>query len=103
MNDPARLGDLLRRLMSNLGVADPAVWQRIEQGWERFAGSPWDRQSTPVSLNRGVLVVEAVAPPAVAILRYGITSLLHRLEAELGPGVVTEIRVRPPARRPREA
>jgi hypothetical protein len=99
MTDPARLGDVLRRLMSTLGVADPAVWQRIVEEWEDLAGPPWDRQSTPVSLHGGVLVVEAGAAPAVAILRYGVTSLLHRLESELGPDVVAEVKVRAPVRR----
>jgi hypothetical protein len=45
-----------------------------------------------------VLVVEAVATPAVAILRYGVTSLVQRLAGGLGPGVVTEVKVRPPSR-----
>jgi predicted nucleic acid-binding Zn ribbon protein len=98
MSDPTPLGDLLRSLMSRMGVASPAVWERIQRDWEQLAGSPWDRQSRPVSLQNGVLVVEAVATPAVAILRYGVTSLVQRLAGGLGPGVVTEVKVRPPSR-----
>lgn len=99
MREPAALGDLLRSLLQRLGAADAGTWRRIEEEWGDIAGDPWDRQSRPVSLHDGVLIVEAVATPAVAVLRYGITSLRRRLDQALGVGVVTEVKVRPPNRR----
>ena len=99
MKEPAPLGDLVRDLLDRLGVADPTTWNTVQEEWERVAGEPWATQARPVSLRAGHLTVEAIAPPAVAVLRYGCASLVARLEAELGEGVVTEITVRPPARR----
>ena len=101
MSDPAALGDVIRSLLKRLGVADPGLWNRIEEEWEELAGPPWDRQARPVSLHDGVLVVEAVGAPAVAVLKYGVVSLTQRLQSQLGAGIVTEIRVRPPQRRNR--
>ena len=99
MRDPAPLGDLVRDLLNRLGVADPTTWNTVREEWKRVAGEPWASQARPVSLRDGHLTVEAIASPAVAVLRYGRASLVARLTAELGEGVVTEVTVRPPARR----
>ena len=101
MKEPAPLGDLVKRLLDQLGVADLTVWNDLQSQWEELSGEPWAGQSTPVSLQDGVLTVEAHSAPAVSLLRYGQISLVQRLESALGPGVVREVRVRPPARRSR--
>ena len=44
------------------------------------------------------LVLEAASPQAVAMLRYGTTGLTHRLNAQLGDDVVSEVVVKPPSR-----
>ena len=101
MKDPAPLGDLVRRLLDQLGVADLSVWNDLQSRWDELAGEPWAGQSQPVSLQDGILTVEAHAAPAVSLLRYGQISLVQRLESALGPDIVREVRVRPPARRGR--
>lgn len=98
MREPARLGDVLRGLLGRLGVPDPGLWNRIQDEWASIAGEPWDRLSRPLALTGEVLVVEARSPAAVSMLRYGTASLKARLEAALGPGVVTEVRVKAPTR-----
>lgn len=99
MREPAPLGDLVKQLLTRLGVPDLSTWREVEQRWEALAGEPWASQARPVSLQDGLLVVEAESGPAVALLRYGENSLVKRLEDTLGNGVVKEVRVRPPSRR----
>lgn len=95
---PQRLGEVLRRVLDSLGASDPEVWERVCAEWEAVAGSPWDRHARPVSLTRGVLVVEAATPAAVSLLRYGVGGLRSRLQERFGPEVVGEVEVRPPSR-----
>jgi hypothetical protein len=49
-------------------------------------------------MHGGKLVVEAASPQAVAMLRYGTTGLAHRLNAQLGDDVISEVVVKPPSR-----
>ena len=42
-------------------------------------------------MHGGKLVVEAASPQAVAMLRYGTTGLAHRLNAQLGDDVISEV------------
>lgn len=100
--DPERLGDVLRGLLRRYGLDDLETWQRIEAEWAEVAPTPWDRQARPVSLAKGVLVVEAITPAAVGVLRYGVAGLMDRLARTYGQGVVEDVRLRAPSpRRPR--
>jgi predicted nucleic acid-binding Zn ribbon protein len=98
MRDPKPIGDLVRVLMERYRLADPDTWTRIRAEWDTLGGHPWAGRSKPRSLKDGELVVEAVTPGVVSILRYGTESLVGRLAEELGPGVVTSVRVVAPAR-----
>lgn len=98
---PTPLGEVLRAVLERIGVVDLDVWDRVEEQWAALAGPPWDQQSVPRSLRSGVLVVEANDAGSVSLLRYGVDGLTRRLQEELGPEVVTEVRVRPPLRRRR--
>lgn len=94
--DPAPLGDVLRVILGRLGVGDLEQWNRIRDEWTEVAPPPWGGQAKPLSLTDGVLVVEAVTPAAVGILRYGIAGLQQALSATYGDGVVREVRLRSP-------
>jgi hypothetical protein len=97
--DPLPLGDVLKGILERLGVGDLNQWQKIQDEWVEVAPSPWDRQSRPVALSDGVLVVEAVSPAAVGILRYGVTGLEQRMAERYGEGVVREVKLRSPGPR----
>ena len=99
MRDPKPIGELLDMLMKRYRLADPDTWTRIRTEWDTVVGPPWSGRSLPVSLQNHELVVEAVNPGAVSMLRYGIVALLERLGEEYGPGVVSSVRVVPPRRR----
>ena len=97
-SEPIPIDDTLRRLMDRLGVVDSAIWNRIRDEWAELSGTPWALQTTPVGMHGGKLVLEAVSPQAVAMLRYGTTGLTHRLNVQLGDDVVNEVIVKPPSR-----
>jgi hypothetical protein len=94
--DPAPLGDVLRVILGRLGVGDLEQWNRIRDEWTDVAPAPWNGQAKPLSFTDGVLVVEAITPAAVGILRYGIAGLQQALSARYGEGVVREVRLRSP-------
>lgn len=97
-SEPLPIDDTLRRLLDRLGVVEASLWNRIRDEWAALSGSPWATQTTPVGMHGGKLVVEAVSPQAVAMLRYGTTGLAHRLNAQLGDEVISEVVVKPPSR-----
>lgn len=99
MKDPKPIGELLRTLMERYRLVDPDTWTRLRDEWDSVAGQPWSGRTIPLSLKSGELVVEAATPAAVSMLRYGVVSLIEKLETEYGDGVVTSVRVIPPARR----
>lgn len=95
-SEPKPIDDVLRRLMDRLGVVEAGLWNRIEGEWATLAGTPWSAQTRPIGMHRKKLVIEAVSPQAVAMLRYGTTGLVHRLNAQLGDGTVEDVVVRAP-------
>jgi predicted nucleic acid-binding Zn ribbon protein len=74
------------------------VWKRLVTEWESLSGEPWSTMSRPVALTRSVLLVEAVSPAAVSLLRFGAAGLAERLNQALGAAVIEEIKLRAPGR-----
>jgi hypothetical protein len=99
MRDPKQIGEVLAGLIARYRLADPDTWTRIRSEWDSVVGHPWSGRSVPLSLQDSELVVEAVTPAAVSMLRYGVSGLIERLGSEFGPDVVTSVRVVPPRRR----
>lgn len=95
--EPAFLGDVLRGILDRLGVGDLDLWNRIQQEWPDVVGSPWDAQAKPIALTDGVLVVEAVTPAAIGVLRYGTAGLKKSLNDRYGSDVIRDVRLRPPS------
>jgi hypothetical protein len=95
---PIGIGEILDSVLRSIGLSDPLVWKRLEAEWPEVAGEPWSTMSRPVALTRSVLLVEAVSPAAVSILRFGVAGLTQRLNQALGAGVVKDVKVRPPGR-----
>lgn len=91
--DPLVLGDQLDRLLIDRGwkvdVAAGAVMGR----WPVIVGIDVARHCTPVTFEDGVLVVRADSTAWATQLRLMAPTLLERLEAETGQGVVTELRI----------
>lgn len=100
MTGPVPLSDGIEAFLARYGLPTPEVSQVIFERWDEV-GSPWSDQARPVVLRGGELVVEALAPSMVSVLRYAVGNLHRALDERLGPGVVTSVTVRPPGRRDR--
>ncbi|GAB4078737.1 DciA family protein [Nostocoides australiense] len=91
--DPALLGDVVDRLVSDRG------WEReVEVGavvgrWEQIVGAEIAAHASAESFADGVLVVRASSTSWATQLRLLSSSLLARIAAEAGPDTVTELQI----------
>lgn len=74
-------GELMPAVIGRLGVAERFAQEKLTSAWHEIVGDFLARQSHPVRLERGVLVV-AVLQPAV----------LFTLERDLKPRIVARLR-----------
>jgi len=95
--DPALLGDQMDRLLLdrgwNVDVAVGAVMGR----WADIVGSNVAEHCTPVTFSDGVLTVRADSTAWTTQMRLMSSSILGRLETEVGKDTVTELRVQGPS------
>jgi predicted nucleic acid-binding Zn ribbon protein len=95
--DPSLLGDQMDRLLLdrgwNIDVAIGAVMGR----WPAIVGDEVAAHCTPVTFQDGVLVVRADSTAWATQLRLLSSSILGRLEKEVGKDTVTELRVQGPS------
>jgi predicted nucleic acid-binding Zn ribbon protein len=95
--DPALLGDQMDRLLVdrgwNVDVAVGAVMGR----WPAIVGAEVAAHCRPVTFNVGTLTVRADSTGWATQLRLMSSSILGRLETEVGKGTVTELRVQGPS------
>ena len=95
--DPALLGDQMDRLLLdrgwNVDVAVGAVMGR----WADIVGSNVAEHCKPVTFSDGVLTVRADSTAWTTQMRLMSSSILGRLETEVGKDTVTELRVQGPS------
>jgi hypothetical protein len=96
---PEPLERLLEGLLHKLGLPSPSVSRSLDEGWDEMAGPPWTGQTRPLFIRGGELVVEAISPALVCLLRYATGDLMRRLDEQLGEGVVDTVRVVGPNQR----
>ncbi len=96
---PEPIRDVLDSVMRQLGVARPVDVAQLVTDWDETAGEPWAGRSQPASLEGGELVIEVFDGASASLLRYQVGGLVTRLDAVLGQGLVTSVRVRVAARR----
>lgn len=92
--DPVPLGAGLDRYAASLGVPAVSTIQAVFTKWEELVGARLANHITPVSLVRGVLVVEADQPAWAAQIQFLESSLLKRFSDALGGAAVERITVR---------
>ena len=96
--DPALLGETVARLTAQLGWSAEISVGGVIGRWRDIVGDQVAEHCTPETFEDGQLVVRADSTSwAVAMQRYHLADLRRRLEEEVGPDVVTEIRVLGPA------
>lgn len=95
--DPSLLGDQMDRLLLdrgwNVDVAVGAVMGR----WADIVGANVAEHCKPVTFSDGVLTVRADSTAWTTQLRLMSSSILGRLETEIGKEAVTELRVQGPS------
>lgn len=95
--DPSLLGDQMDRLLVdrgwNVDVAVGAVMGR----WASIVGDDVAAHCTPVTFSDGVLTVRADSTAWATQLRLMSSSILGRLESEVGKDTVLELRVQGPS------
>jgi predicted nucleic acid-binding Zn ribbon protein len=94
--DPQPLGRMVRRLLTDRGWEQNAAEARVLGAWDSLVGADIADKCKPVSLRNGELTLAAESTAWAMQLRLLAPKLLGRLATEVGPAVVTKIRVHGP-------
>ena len=94
--DPSLLGDQMDRLLVDRGWKVDVAVGSVMGRWPQIVGPDVAAHSTPVTFADGILTVRADSTAWATQLRLMSSSILGRLEAEVGKEAVTELRVNGP-------
>jgi predicted nucleic acid-binding Zn ribbon protein len=94
--DPALLGDQMDRLLLDRGWKVDVAVGSVMGRWAQIVGADVAAHSTPVTFTDGILVVRADSTAWATQLRLMSSSILGRLEAEVGKDAVAELKVQGP-------
>lgn len=90
--DPAAIGDVLDVVLGRFVGPDHAAQRTLFDRWAVVSGNRWNG-TRPLRIDgKKVLLVEIPAGAAASRLRFDIPSLLSRIDAEVGGGVVESVR-----------
>jgi predicted nucleic acid-binding Zn ribbon protein len=95
--DPSLLGDQLDRLLLDRGWNVDVAVGSVMGRWPAIVGTEVAAHCKPVTFSDGVLLVRADSTAWATQLRMMSSSILGRLEAEIGKDAVTELRVQGPS------
>lgn len=91
--DPVVLGQQVDRLVGEQGWVLDVAAGTVMARWPVIAGADIASHVTPTGFEDGVLTVRAESTAWATQLRYLQTSLLRRIDEEIGQGTVTALRV----------
>ncbi len=95
--DPTLLGDTLARMATERGWTQELSVAGVVGRWRELVGDQVADHCTPETFDDGLLVVRTDSTAWATNLRMLVPELLARLEREVGPDVVREVRVLGPA------
>jgi predicted nucleic acid-binding Zn ribbon protein len=95
--DPQPLGRLAARLVTDRGWHAKIAGGQVFDRWARIVGPDVAEHATPVSLENGVLTVQAASTAWATQLRLLQRQLLAKIAAGVGNGVVSRLKVQGPA------
>lgn len=95
--DPVLLGDTLSRIAAERGWDEPLSVGGVVGRWSEVVGPEVAEHCKPETFEDGLLVVRADSTTWATNLRLLAPQLLARLAAEVGPDVVTDVKVLGPA------
>ena len=81
-------------MLAGLGAPTIDDLQTVHDQWNDLVGAGVADHAQPVSIEHGRLVVSVDDPAWASQLRWAEPDLLRRLEAAVGPDVVTSITTR---------
>jgi len=95
--DPSLLGDQMDRLLVDRGWNVDVAVGSVMGRWPAIVGTDVAEHCTPVTFSDGVLTVRADSTAWATQLRLMSSSILGRLETEVGKDTVVELRVQGPS------
>ena len=95
--DPALLGDQMDRLLLDRGWNVDVAVGSVMGRWPAIVGTEVAAHCMPVTFSDGALTVRADSTAWATQLRLMSSSILGRLETEVGKDTVTELRVQGPS------
>jgi predicted nucleic acid-binding Zn ribbon protein len=95
--DPQLFSAVLAKLVKARGWQRQAAEGLVFGAWERVVGADVAAHCRPIKLVDGELTVEAESTAWATQLRLLATKLLRQIAAEVGPNVVTRMRIHGPA------
>jgi predicted nucleic acid-binding Zn ribbon protein len=95
--DPSLLGDQMDRLLLDRGWNIDVAIGSVMGRWPAIVGTEVAAHCTPVTFSDGVLIVRAESTAWATQLRLMSSTILGRLETEVGKEAVTELRVQGPS------
>ena len=87
-----RVGDVLPRVLSRLGLAEDLDRWRAVNDWDVLVGSSLARYARAVRVEGDVLVVEAESSAALFHVKHFERDLLARVQAHLRVGTIKSLR-----------
>ncbi|WP_409484195.1 DUF721 domain-containing protein [Arsenicicoccus dermatophilus] len=91
--DPLLLGDTLAHLVAGRGWQSEVKVGSVIGRWPQVVGSEVAEHSEPLTFDDGILTVRASSTAWATQLRLMTSTILGRLTAEVGEGVVEQLRV----------
>lgn len=91
--DPLLLGDQMDRLLVDRGWRVDVAVGSVMGRWPQIVGPEVAQHCAPVTFEDGVLTVRADSTAWATQIRLLTSSILGRLEGEVGKGTVAELRV----------
>ena len=91
--DPLLLGDQMDRLLGDRGWRVDVAVGSVMGRWPAIVGPEVAQHCTPVTFQDGVLTVRADSTAWATQIRLLTSSILGRLDGEVGKGTVAELKV----------
>jgi predicted nucleic acid-binding Zn ribbon protein len=93
-DDFTALGDALERVRAELGLPAPAALDVLRERWPEIVGADVATHARLDAVRDGIATVTADGPMWATQLRYLEAAIVAGVEATVGVGVVTAVRVR---------
>jgi hypothetical protein len=92
--EPAPVRGALERVLEGMGGAEAPGLVRLAGAWDELVGADLAAVARPSAIEDGVLTIAVRDPAWVPQVRFLERTLVARVEALLGAGVVARVRVR---------